>query len=125
LLLGLAGLGIAFGCSKSSSSGGAAPVAAQTWTHPQGTLSIDVNTTPFGLVVHDAKGNVLMESTTAHSDAADASDPIDSYAPLSFTHNEDETIEVPMKGWDYYKGEDGPWQQARSPCTSPARMVTR
>jgi alpha-glucosidase (family GH31 glycosyl hydrolase) len=112
LLLGLAGLGIAFGCSKSSSSGGAAPVAAQTWTHPQGTLSIDVNTTPFGLVVHDAKGNVLMESTTAHSDAADASDPIDSYAPLSFTHNEDETIEVPMKGWDYYKGQDDPWQQA-------------
>jgi sulfoquinovosidase len=112
LLIGLAGLGIAFGCSKSSSSGGAAPVAAQTWTHPQGTLSIDVSTTPFGLVVHDAKGNVLMESTTAHSDTADASDPLDSYAPLSFTHNEDATIEVPMKGWDYYKGEDGPWQQA-------------
>src|ERR1019366_1131198 len=77
-----------------------------------GNLTIDVNASPFGLVVHDAKGNVLMESTTAHTDAADASDPIDSYAPLSFTHNEDETVEVPMKGWDYYKGQDDPWQQA-------------
>jgi alpha-glucosidase (family GH31 glycosyl hydrolase) len=110
LLVVLTGVAVGFGCRGSSSSGSA--VAGQTWTHPQGTLSIDVKTTPFALVVHDAKGNVLMESTTAHADAADASDPVDAYAPLSFTHNEDETVEVPMKGWDYYKGEDGPWQQA-------------
>ncbi len=110
-LVGLTAVVVVFGCSRSSGPG-AAPVANETWTHPQGTLSIDVSASPFGLVVHDAKGNVLMESTTAHTDAADASDPIDAYAPLSFTHNEDETVEVPMKGWDYYKGEDGPWQQA-------------
>jgi alpha-glucosidase (family GH31 glycosyl hydrolase) len=71
-----------------------------------------VGTSPFALVVHDAKGNVLMESTKAYRDAADASDPLDAYAPLTFTHNEDATIEAPMKGWDYYRGQDGPWQQA-------------
>jgi alpha-glucosidase (family GH31 glycosyl hydrolase) len=73
---------------------------------------VDVTTAPFALVVRDANSNVLMESAPAYEDAADASDPLEAYAPLSLTHNEDTTIEAPMKGWDYYRGQDGPWQQA-------------
>ena len=98
-----------FACS----SKGAAPGPSnQTWTHPQGTVSVDVSVNPFGLVVRDATGDVLLESAPAMQDAADASDPIDATAPLAFTHNEDETIQAPAKGWDYYRGQDGPWQQA-------------
>ena len=110
---GVALLAIGYGChSGATHAGGPVTPQPQTWTHPQGTLSVDVGTAPFSLVVHDAKGAVLLESAPAHQDPTDASDELDAYAPLAFTHNEDTTIEAPMKAWDYYRGQDGPWQQA-------------
>jgi alpha-glucosidase (family GH31 glycosyl hydrolase) len=107
-------LAVVYGCHAGGSHGttSAAPPPPRTWSHPQGTLSVDVATAPFGLVVHDAGGGVLLESAPAHVDAADASDPVEAYAPLAITHNDDQTIEAPMKGWDYYRGVDGPWTQA-------------
>lgn len=107
-----AALGVGFDCSGSRSLGQASFVPDTTWTHPSGAVHVDVHADPFSLVVYDAQGRLLMESTPAHQDAADPSDALVAYAPLSFTHNEDTTIEAPMKGWDYYRGQDGPWQQA-------------
>src|SRR5580704_4014 len=112
--LGAALVAIGYGCHSASSGGSPPPPAPMTWTHPQGTVSVDVSTAPFALTIHDAKGNVLLESATPHEDPEDAGDELVSYAPLSFTHNEDTTIEAPMKAWDYYRGQDGPWQQATS-----------
>ncbi len=115
----LAGAGVLAGmhCERSSPgvaglSTDAAPPSTVTWTHPSGQVSVSVTTTPFALSILDAQGHVLLESTPARTDPADASDPLLSYAPLSFTHNEDETIQAIAKGWDYYRGQDGPWQQA-------------
>jgi alpha-glucosidase len=110
--LGAALVAIGYGCHSASSGGSPPPPAPMTWTHPQGTVSVDISTAPFALTIHDAKGNVLLESATPHEDPEDAGDELVSYAPLSFTHNEDTTIEAPMKAWDYYRGQDGPWQQA-------------
>jgi alpha-glucosidase (family GH31 glycosyl hydrolase) len=107
----LAALAIGFGCSGSRTASAPLPEGTTTWTHPSGTVAVDVQANPFGLIVRDASGNVLMETTPAQT-SADASDPSLAYAPLAFTHNTDDTIEAtPMKGWDYYRGDDGPWQQ--------------
>ena len=102
-----ASLGVVLGCSHGSSG-----PTNQTWTHPLGNITVDVTARPFGLVVRDASGDAVLESIPAYQDGADASDPLDAYAALAFTHNEDETIQSPAKGWDYYRGQDGPWQQA-------------
>jgi hypothetical protein len=109
-LIGLAGLGVGFDCSGAPSASGAGAMDT-TWSHPQGSVSVDVGANPFALVVRDAQGRVLLESTPPH-DEADPSDPLIAYAPLSFTHNEDQTVQSPGKGWNYYRGQDGPWQRA-------------
>jgi alpha-glucosidase (family GH31 glycosyl hydrolase) len=86
-------------------------VGDATWSHPQGTVSVAVHSDPFGLVVRDASGAVLVES---------------SGQALSFTHNEDETVPGLMMGWDYYSGQDGPWQlatRATATATDGAALV--
>ena len=103
-------IGVGLGCSGAAHP--SADAGTQTWTHPDGNVSVDVSSHPFGLVVRDAGGNVLMESAPAYADAADASDPLDAYAPLSFTNEQDESTEAVVTGWDNYRGQVGPWQQA-------------
>jgi alpha-glucosidase (family GH31 glycosyl hydrolase) len=112
-LVAAAVLATGFGCSggRRTSSVSAPLPASTTWTHPSGAVAVDVATSPFSLVVRDGSGDVLLETTPAHS-ASDAGDPVTlAYAPIAFTHNEQTNgIENPMKGWDDYRGEDGPWQ---------------
>ncbi len=111
-LVSLSALGVGVDCSGSSTGSSALPSGTTNWVHPSGTVAVDVKADPFALVVRDARGAVLMETTPARA-AGDASDPSLAYAPLAFTHNEDDTIEAtPMKGWDYYRGADGAWSQA-------------
>jgi alpha-glucosidase (family GH31 glycosyl hydrolase) len=111
-LVGLAGFGL-FECAAPLDSRTAAlAVGNQTWTHPQGNVSVDVTASPFGLTIRDAQGSVLLESAPAHPIDPEASDPLAAYAALSFTHDEDTTLQAPMKGWDYYRGDESPWQQA-------------
>ena len=74
-------------------------------------MTVDVGGDPFTLVVKDANGKVLIESTTAH-DEAPADDPLRAYAPLALTHNEAGTTSSPMKGWDSYTGQDNPWRRS-------------
>src|SRR5271165_4210566 len=120
-------------CSSPSGGGASSPsvdagLGVVTWKHPQGTVSVQLTPTPFSLKVLDASGNVLLESVKPQA-AADAgaeaggaggdagSSPLSAYAPLSFTHNTDESTAFIMKGWDYYRGADGPWQQATHATT--------
>ena len=122
LVLGLAPLAagvltLGVHCTSHTPTGGAPTDAGSiTWMHPQGTVSVTVAEDPFSLTVRDPSGNVLLESAIAH-EGADASDPLDAYAPLAFTHNTDESTAFIMKGWDYYRGQDGPWQQATHATT--------
>ncbi len=103
---------LAMGAGAQCSSPHAEPaVNDATWSHPQGTVSVAVHASPFGLVVQGSDGATLLESTPAHA-SSDASDPLLAYAPLSFTHNEDDSPSGIVTGWDYYRGQDGPWQQA-------------
>ena len=94
-------------------SGSPSPAAAQdaAWVHPQGTLTVAVHANPFGLVVYDVTGAPILESVAPRTSST-SSDPLLAYAPLSFTHDEDESPPGIMTGWDYYRGQDGPWQQA-------------
>ena len=62
---------------------------------PHLETKVDVGTSPFSLVIRDAQGNVLLESDPA--------------APLSVTHNTNESTTPLVTGFDYYKGEDDPW----------------
>jgi alpha-glucosidase len=113
LLAVVAALGLGFDCSGSSSSTGANALVPPktTWTHPAGAIAVEVSANPFALVLRDAHGNVLLETTPPHA-GANPLDPQSAYAPLSFTHNESATVPAIMKGWDNYRGVDGPWQQA-------------
>src|SRR5215472_15182779 len=99
-----------FDCSGGPSSG---PQGQTTWSHPSGTATVTVSLDPFALVIKDASGNVLLESTPNHDDA-DPSSPLRAYAPIGLTHNVDETVPVPMTGWDYYRGQDNPWMRVTS-----------
>lgn len=74
-------------------------------------MSVAVHADPFGLVVTDARGVTLLESAPARA-SSDASDPMLAYAPVSFTHNEDDSPQGIVTGWSYYVGQDGPWQRA-------------
>jgi len=71
------------------------PPIGTVFQNAAGTVSVTVSTNPFSLVVKDTQGNVLMESDPA--------------APLSVTHNTDESTTALVTGFDYYKGEDDPW----------------
>jgi alpha-glucosidase (family GH31 glycosyl hydrolase) len=75
--------------------GSTPPPPGTTFHNAAGTASVDVATNPFSLTIRDAQGNVLMES--------------DPTAPLSVTHNTDESTTPLVTGFDYYKGEDDPW----------------
>ncbi len=102
--------GACLGCSESRDTSAPLP-ASTTWVHPSGAVKVEVGANPFRLIVRDAGGNVLLETAPAHQ-GMDASDPRSAYSALAFTHNQDGTRESsPMKGWDYYLGEDGPWQE--------------
>jgi len=81
---------LAFACDAPTLS-----PAGTTFQNAAGTVSVTVATSPFSLVIKDAQGNVLMESDPA--------------APLSVTHNTDESTTALVTGFDYYKGEDDPW----------------
>jgi alpha-glucosidase (family GH31 glycosyl hydrolase) len=81
---------LAFACEGTSAA--PPPVIFQ---NAAGTVSVVVATSPFSLVIKDAQGNVLLES--------------DPTAPLSVTHNTDESTTPLVTGFDYYKGEDDPW----------------
>ena len=106
-LVALGLFGPAFTCTTTSSSSG--PLAASTvWTHPSGTLSVDVATSPFALTIKDASGNVLAESTPTH-DATDPSDEVRAYAALAVTQNVDMSIPTIITAWDTYRGADNPW----------------
>src|ERR1019366_9503901 len=102
LLLGLSPLAagvltLGVHCTSHTPSGGPSTDATTiTWKHPQGTVSVVVTADPFALSVLDPSGNVLLESATAH-EGADASDPLDAYAPLAFTHNTDQSTAFIMK----------------------------
>src|SRR5579883_1072487 len=101
-----------FDCSgTATTSSGLTAVPPRTWQHPMGKLSVDVATAPFALVVKDATGKVLLESSPAHDGAA-PEDALRAYAPLALTHNEDLSVPTPMKGWDSYRGQDDPWAHA-------------
>jgi alpha-glucosidase (family GH31 glycosyl hydrolase) len=99
-----------FDCSRGGSantpSAQQEPPPITTWKHPSGAVVVDVSSHPFGLVVRDSNGGVLLESAQATSDATGA------YEALAFTHNENETKPAIMTGWDNYRGVDGPWQHA-------------
>jgi alpha-glucosidase len=88
-----------------------------TWTNAQGTVTVHVNTWPFGLTLRAADGHVLLESTTAHNpgetvEAGAPADPITAYAPLAITHDTDISIPNPLRGWNYFRGLDDPWKLA-------------
>lgn len=103
-LVALATLGTGFDCGAAGTT--SQRIAADaTWTHPQGGVGVSVAANPFSLTIVDDKGSVLVESTPPHDDG-------DPYAPLSFTHDEDLTVPAPMKGWDYFRGQDDPWHRA-------------
>ncbi len=92
---------------------GAPPAANATWTHPGGHFTVQVSANPFGLTVLNRSGATLLESAPAKT-STDPTDPLLAYAPLALTHNEDATKPAILYGWDYYRGQDGPWQQAPS-----------
>ena len=71
------------------------PPPGTTFHNQNGNVSVDVVTSPFGIVVRDAQGNVLLETAPQHA--------------LSTTHNANESTTPVVTGWDYYKGEDDPW----------------
>lgn len=85
-------------------------IPSTVWNNKDGTATVEVTSNPFALVIKDKQGNVLLETSNARS-TTDPSDPMRAYAPLAVTHNTDLTTPVIMKGWDYYRGEDGPWTQ--------------
>ncbi|HSQ64094.1 MAG TPA: TIM-barrel domain-containing protein [Polyangiaceae bacterium] len=94
-----AAVGAAFGllgCSVAET-----PPPGTTFQSSSGAASVEVQTSPFALVVRDKDGNVLLESAPAQADGP--------YAPLAITHNTDLSTTPLITGWDYYKGEDGPW----------------
>jgi alpha-glucosidase (family GH31 glycosyl hydrolase) len=91
-----------------------APVASETWTHPDGKISVYVNANPFQLVVKDAAGNILMESADPHQpgDPTDDIDPVRANAPLSLTHVTDISPEPIVEGWDTFAGLNDPWARS-------------
>jgi hypothetical protein len=83
--------------------------APTTWTNDRGTLSVDILPDPLRIVVKGKDGATLLESTDL-PDPADDADPMRAYAPFAMTHNTDETVPGLDYGWNYYRGEDGPWK---------------
>src|SRR5487761_1992022 len=81
----------------------APPPPGTTFQAASGAASVQVETSPFSLVVRDAQGNVLVESAPAQPGTA--------YAPLAITHDTDESTTPFVTGFDYYKGVDDPWTQ--------------
>ncbi len=79
------------------------PVPGTTFHNASGTASVEVQTTPFAIVIRDAVGNVMLESAPAQPGTA--------YAPLAITNEIDDTTTPLITGWDYYKGEYQPWTQ--------------
>ena len=77
------------------------PPPGATFTAAGGAISVDVQTAPFSLVVHDAQGNVLLESAPPQPGTA--------YAPIAITHDTDETTSTLVTGFDYFQGQDDPW----------------
>ena len=64
-----------------------APPAGTTFHNQNGNVSVDVQTSPFSLVIRDAQGNVLLESAPGSA--------------LATTHDTDESTPPLVTGWDY------------------------
>ncbi len=96
----------------------ASPPPGTTFESASGTASVEVQTTPFAIVVRDASGKVMLESAPAQTGTA--------YAPLAITNEMDETPTTLVTGWDYYRGEYGPWTQVSqvTAVTSDATTTT-
>jgi hypothetical protein len=110
-LLALAGVTlVSLDCGSDPANATSVPASVH-WSNASGSAQVDVTTSPFGLVIRDAKGRAVLESAPSKQ-ASDAADPMRAYSPLALTHNTDMTVPVVMVGWDYYRGDDGPWSQA-------------
>lgn len=106
----LVGLSMGFDCTAVDVVGTAVAPPATTWVNASGSATVSVATYPFSLTIRDKLGNVVLETAPAKT-PPDPADATRAYAPLASTHNTDETVPVIGVGWDYYRGEDGPWTQ--------------
>lgn len=100
----LAYLATGFDCGGSSlAPGGGGVTGTTTWTSAGGAKVI-VTAQPFGIAVQDATGNVVLES-------ASVDDPM--YGAAAYTHNTDLSTQTIVYGWDYFRGEDGPFARLK------------
>ncbi len=91
LTLALAVLAIA----RCTIDGGSTPLPT-TFYGASGAVKVDVNTSPFSIVIRNAQNDVLLESAPA---------------ALAVTHENDDSTTALVTGWDYYKGDYDPWTQ--------------
>jgi sulfoquinovosidase len=84
---------------------------APVWTNAAGTVTVTVATDPFGIVVTAKDGHVLLASTTPQAGATSeaGANEVSAYAPLSITHDTNESQPGLIIGWDYFRGVDAPW----------------
>src|SRR5450631_2037355 len=75
---------------------GGSPPPPTTFHGASGAVNVDVNTSPFSLVIRNAQNDVLLESAPA---------------ALAVTHENDDSTTTLVTGWDYYKGDYDPWTQ--------------
>ena len=80
------------------------------WATVEGGAVVNIQASPFRLVVTDGAGRVLLESTDGAR--VGGKDPAGAYAALGVTHNTDMSVMPVGYGWDYYRGEDAPWRRA-------------